>query len=55
MESAYKEACELIASKELEKKWERQFKEVAKASKNSGYSFGDNITDMFNETFLRFN
>ena len=55
MESAYKEACELIASKELEKKWESQFEEVAKASKNSGYSFGDNITDMFNETFLRFN
>jgi len=38
MESAYKEACELIASKELEKKWESQFEEVAKASKNSGYS-----------------
>jgi uncharacterized protein YktA (UPF0223 family) len=55
MESAYKEACELIASKELEKKWESQFEEVAKTSKNSGYSFGDNITDMFNETFLRFN
>jgi hypothetical protein len=52
MESAYEDACKLIASKKLEKGWESQFEEVANASKSSGYGFGDNIKDMFNETFL---
>jgi len=51
MESAYEEACELIASTGLEKEWKNQFEELVKATKNVGYGFGDSISDIFYETF----
>lgn len=51
MESAYEEACQLIASKGLEKEWKRRFEELTKATKDTGYGFGDSLSDMFNETF----
>ncbi len=51
MESAYEEACELIASTGLKKEWRNQFEYLVKATKNSGYGFGDSIHDIFYETF----
>lgn len=54
MESAYEEACKLIASNGLEKEWIGRFEELAKATKDTGYGFGDSMSDMFNETFYRF-
>jgi hypothetical protein len=55
MESAYEEACKLIASNGLENEWKGHFEELAKATKDTGYSFGENISFMFSETFWRFN
>ena len=54
MESAYEEACKLIASNGLEKEWKGHFEELDKATQDTGYGFGDSISDMFNETFYRF-
>ena len=51
METVYEEVCKLVAENNLVDHWIAQLKAVVNASKNIGYGYGDNISEIFDELF----